>query len=73
MAAEIRNKLGITTNLKEGHGGIFEVTIDDQVIYTNRGQCGRLPDNEEVFQRIGEYKESGVIWHEDLPSKGGGT
>jgi len=59
--------------MKEGHGGIFEVTIKDQIIYTNRQQCGCLPDNEEVLQRIGEYKESGVIGHEDLPLKGGGT
>jgi predicted Rdx family selenoprotein len=73
MAAEIRNRFGITSKLKEGHGGIFEVTIADQVIYTNGGQCGHLPESEEVFQRIGKYKESGVIWHEDLPSKGGGT
>ena len=73
MAAEIRSKFGITTELKEGHGGIFEVTVDDLVIYTNGGQCGCLPDNEEVLQRIGKYKASGVKGYEGLPSKGGGT
>jgi predicted Rdx family selenoprotein len=73
MAAEIRSRFGITPKLKEGHGGIFTVTIDDLVIYTNGGQCGCLPDNEEVLQRIGKYEEGGVIGYENLPSKGGGT
>ena len=43
-------------NLKEGHGGIFEVAIDDQVIYTNLKECGRLPEHEEIFQKIREYQ-----------------
>jgi predicted Rdx family selenoprotein len=73
MAAEIESKLGITPKLKEGHGGIFEVIVDDLVIYTNGGQCGCLPDNEEVLQRIDKYRASGVIGYEDLPSKGGDT
>jgi len=65
MAAEIRSEFGITTALKEGHGGIFTVTIDDQIIYTNEGQCGHLPDSEEISQRILEYKQNGVIEHKD--------
>ena len=43
-------------NLKEGHGGIFEVAIEDQVIYTNPIECGRLPEHEEIFQKIREYQ-----------------
>lgn len=73
MAAEITSQFGVTPKLKEGHGGIFTVTINDLVIYTNRGQCGCLPDNEEVLQRIDKYKASGVIGYEDLPSKGVGS
>jgi predicted Rdx family selenoprotein len=73
MAVDIRNKYGIATELKEGHGGIFEVTIDDQVIYTNEGQCGHLPDSEQVSQRILEYKQNGVIGHNELPSVEGHT
>jgi predicted Rdx family selenoprotein len=73
MAAEITSKFGVTPKLKEGHGGIFEVTVDDLVIYTNGGQCGCLPDNEEVLQRIGKYRASGVKGYEALPSKGVGT
>ncbi len=56
-------------NLKEGHGGIFEVTISGRVIYSNRMQCGCLPENEEILQRICEYKEGGATLEEDLLSK----
>jgi predicted Rdx family selenoprotein len=71
--AEIRNRFGIASKLKEGHGGIFEVAIDDQVIYTNGGQCGYLPESEEVCQRIREYNQNGVIGQKDLPTKGDDT
>lgn len=55
LAAAIKNNLGITTSLEEGHGGMFEVAIDSDIIYTNRSECGRLPGNEEILQRIKEY------------------
>jgi len=45
-------------NLKEGHGGIFEVVIDDQIVYTTLKECGRLPENEEIFQKIREHQGS---------------
>ena len=38
--------------LTEGHGGIFEVSRADQVIYTNRNQCGLMPTQEEIFGKI---------------------
>jgi len=36
----------------EGHSGIFEVRLDDQVIYSNQGSCRRLPTEEEVLVKI---------------------
>jgi hypothetical protein len=41
----------------EGHNGIFEVTINSKVIYTNQKQCGRLPTKEEVLHEISTYKD----------------
>ena len=55
--------------LKEGHGGIFEVTISGRVIYSNCMQCGCLPENDEILQRICEYEEGGATLEEDLLSK----
>lgn len=59
--------------MTEGHQGIFEVTVDDNTIYSNRNQCGELPGNELVIRRIREYKEKGVIPLDGLSSTGGGT
>ncbi len=58
MEAAIRKEFGIGVNLKEGHGGIFEVAINDQVVYSNLKQCGRLPEAEEIFQKIRECQGS---------------
>ncbi|MBL7119630.1 MAG: Rdx family protein [Dehalococcoidia bacterium] len=55
LAAAIKDRFGITANLREGHGGIFEVTIDRQVIYTNSNVCGQLPEMEEILGEIREY------------------
>ena len=55
MAAAIKAKYGLTANLKEGHNGIFEVTFDDRVVYSNKSECGRLPEHGDIFQLINEY------------------
>ncbi|KPK99779.1 MAG: hypothetical protein AMJ91_06330 [candidate division Zixibacteria bacterium SM23_73_3] len=59
LEAAIEKEFGSMVNLKEGHDGIFEVSINDQVVYSNFNQCGRLPENEEIFQKIREYRGSG--------------
>ena len=58
MAAAIKDKFGIKADLKEGHGGIFEVTVGDEVLYTNNGKCGNLPRNEDVLSMIEGYSKS---------------
>ncbi|MFZ5596821.1 MAG: DUF2703 domain-containing protein [Bacillota bacterium] len=55
LAAAIRSSLGVDVNLKEGHGGIFEVSLDGNIVYTNNRECSRRPSNEEIVQRIKEY------------------
>lgn len=51
MQAAIKKEFGITADLKEGYGGIFEVAINGQIAYTNR-TTGRFPDNDEIFVEI---------------------
>jgi predicted Rdx family selenoprotein len=58
LAAAIESEFGIVAQLKEGHGGIYKVTINGEVVYTNRRQAGRRPMNEEIFQKIRTYKNS---------------
>ena len=55
MQAAIKDRYGITARLKEGVGGIFEVSIDDRRVYTNQDTY-RFPENEEIFAQIDAAK-----------------
>lgn len=52
MAAAIKGALGLEVQLVVGEGGIFEVLLDDTVIYSNVGQCGSLPTDEDILMRL---------------------
>ncbi len=56
MQAAIKTKYGLTAVLKEGHSGIFEVSIDDDVVYTNETTY-RFPTDEEIFEKIDDAKK----------------
>jgi selT/selW/selH-like putative selenoprotein len=58
LQAAIKDKYGITARLKEGVGGIFEVSIDDRLVYTN-ADTYRFPENEEIFTEIDAVKAKG--------------
>jgi selT/selW/selH-like putative selenoprotein len=51
LQAAIKDKYGITASLREGAGGIFEVFIDDKVVYSNQ-ETYRFPENQEIFDKI---------------------
>jgi selT/selW/selH-like putative selenoprotein len=53
----IKKKYGLTAALKEGAGGIFEVSIDDKVVYTNQTTY-RFPTDEEIFEKIDAAKKT---------------
>jgi len=52
LAVAIENEFGITAELKEGHGGIYEVTVDGNTVYTNREAPGQIPPDEKVLEEI---------------------
>ena len=54
LAAVIHQKFGLNVTLDEGHGGIFEVNLNNEVIYNNRNECGHLPTAEDIIGRISE-------------------
>jgi hypothetical protein len=56
LQAAIKDKYGITAVLKEGYGGIFEVSINDDVVYTNETTF-RFPTDEEIFEKIEAAKQ----------------
>ena len=51
MQAAIKTRYGISPKLKEGYGGIFEVSIDGTTVYTNTTTY-RFPTDEEIFEQI---------------------
>ena len=55
MQAAIKQKYGLTAELVEGAGGIFEVYIDGRRVYTNETTY-RFPTDEEIFAEIDAAK-----------------
>jgi len=53
LQAAIKSKFGITANLKEGSGGIFDVHIDGERVYSNK-TTHRFPTDEEIFEKVRE-------------------
>ena len=51
MQEAIKKKYGITAGLVEGMGGIFDVSIDAKLAYSNQTTY-RFPTDEEIFEKI---------------------
>jgi hypothetical protein len=56
LQAAIKSKYGITAELEEGAGGIFEVFINDISAYSNQATY-RFPEPEEIFAKIDAAKK----------------
>lgn len=52
----IKKEFGYTVDLKQGQKGLFEVTVDEELIYTNNAVCCLLPEEEEILEKIRERK-----------------
>ncbi len=55
MQEAIKKKYGMTADLDEGAGGIFEVAIDGKTVYSNQTTY-RFPTDEEIFEQIDAAK-----------------
>jgi selenoprotein W-related protein len=47
LAAELKQRLGVDATLTPGSGGIFEVRVDDKVVFSKK-LAGRFPEEGEV-------------------------
>jgi hypothetical protein len=56
LAARIREIFGVVPQLVEGHNGIYETSINGQVVVTNQGKCGGIPSDEAILQEIRKYQ-----------------
>jgi selT/selW/selH-like putative selenoprotein len=57
LQAAIKNAFGVTAELKGGHGGVFDVTLDDALIYS-KDETFRFPTDEEVLKKIREHQKA---------------
>jgi len=51
LAATIQREFGVQSELLEGSGGIFDVKVDGQLIYSKQAQ-GRFPQHDEIVDLI---------------------
>ena len=55
LAAKINDIFGITSQLVEGHNGIFDVAINGQVVVTNQGKCAGTPTEDEILSEVSKH------------------
>jgi selenoprotein W-related protein len=53
LAAEIRKRYGVDSELVAGSGGVFDVTVDDDILFSKHEE-GRFPTNDEVLRLMDE-------------------
>ena len=58
MEAAIKKEFEVEVNLREGVGGIFEVALNDEVVFSNLEE-GRFPENEEILEKIRAHETPG--------------
>jgi hypothetical protein len=56
LAARIKDIFGITAQLVGGHNGIYETSINGQVVVTNQGKCSSISSDEAILQEIRKYQ-----------------
>jgi selT/selW/selH-like putative selenoprotein len=52
LAAEIKTKYGVDAELIQGVKGIFDVYVDDKLIFS-RHKEGRFPEPQDIFDKVG--------------------
>ena len=55
MRETIEKRFGIKAELIKGTGGVFEVTLNNSLIFSKK-ELGRFPDDDEISDIIDEYE-----------------
>lgn len=53
MAAEIRKQFGFDSELIAGSGGVFDVTVEGDILFSKHEE-GRFPTNDEILRLLKE-------------------
>jgi len=51
LAAKFEEKLGATTSLIEGSGGVFDVQVDEALVYSKH-ETGDFPDEDQLIEEV---------------------
>lgn len=51
----IAEKFGIQAGLIEGHDGIYEVTVNNEVVFTNQGKGSQFPMDGEILGAVRRF------------------
>jgi hypothetical protein len=61
LAADIEQTFGTKVTLIEGHAGIFEVRVDDKIIYSNHKECCQQFIPESIIRDVGKAISSNKL------------
>jgi selT/selW/selH-like putative selenoprotein len=51
LAAEIKKELGVDSQVVRGSGGIFDVSVDNNRIFSKQDE-GRFPTEKEIIDKL---------------------
>jgi selT/selW/selH-like putative selenoprotein len=51
LAAELKERFGVDSTLKAGHGGVFDVVVDGQLLFSKK-ETKRFPRPGEIGDAI---------------------
>ena len=51
LAEELRNSLGVESELTPGSNGIFDVIVDGKTVFS-KYETGRFPDTDEISSKL---------------------
>ena len=54
MAAELKASMDIDAELVAGSGGVFDVLVDGQVVYSKQSAGNQFPKNDVLIEQIKE-------------------
>jgi selT/selW/selH-like putative selenoprotein len=57
LAAEIKKEIGIDSELVRGSGGVFNVTVDNRLIYSKH-DTGEFPSEKAIVDQLKKLKKS---------------
>lgn len=52
MAAELKVKMDVEAELVAGSGGVFDVIVDGQVVYSKQSSGNKFPVNDALVEEI---------------------